>query len=105
MVAHKTNPLSFRTKQTEALDEAFETIIDSLEEYVREHDISESEVRYLTKILSEVYLEKRANYFLKERIAIVNRNFAHLLKKLSSDKKADDYPVSVFYYNQKNFLK
>ena len=99
------NPILFRSKNTEALDTAFETFVDAFEEYVEKNRISEEEMLYLTKLINDIYLEKKASYFLNQKLGFINGSFNQLLHKLLSSEKVDDVPVSVFYYNLKNHVK
>lgn len=101
----KNNPIKFSSKKSEALDHAFEIFIDAFEEYVEKNQLSDQEIRYLTKLINEIYLEKKTSDYLNEKLSFINNNFNHLLQNLLSREKADNVPVSVFYYNLKNHLK
>lgn len=80
-------------------------MIDTFEEYAQQKELTESEIRHFTKLLMEAYLEKKAGSFLAERLDIMNRNLNYLLENVGEEGNTNPMPLSIFYFNQKSYLK
>lgn len=101
----KNNPLLFANERTEALDEVFAQLLEALEEYATKKKLTDSEIADYKEQILKAYLEKKASYFLEDRIT----NCSNYLQKAlglalskSSERKGQDNITKFFYYNNKH---
>lgn len=105
------NPVYFTNNKTIALDEAREAFAKAIEQYLakKEQDLTEEELRLISTIIEQintVYLQKRANHFIEERVMeFSNRIQDFVYKAVMPLKNKDVDPVTNFlYYNNKRHV-
>ena len=99
------NPIEFRDTRVEALEEAMELFKSILSEYAESHDLSEDQIVYIKSLLRDVYIEKKASYFLESKIRKVSNQINNICSNaLFSSVKPDQVHTKFFYLNHTNHL-
>lgn len=63
------NPIYFSNRETEILDESLKLILESLSQFASIKHLSDDKVDIIKNLIYRAYLEKRAEYFMKNSIA------------------------------------
>lgn len=103
----ENSPIYFANSRTESLDEALKLFLSIFEEYAAKNELTESQVSSFKKLIFAAYKEKRATYFIENKVSIfddyINKAFNVALRR-SFDSDENDSITKVFYYNNKRRL-
>lgn len=100
-------PYYFSNSRTEALEEALSLLLEAFEEYADKNELTEEQIVSLKQLILNSYLEKRALYFVEERLLNINEHFNKAFQfalKQSFDRDAKDNLTKFFFYNNKKRL-
>lgn len=100
-VFKENNPLVHQNPRMDALREAYDHLLELLEEHSDEFELNDEEAEELAKILSEAFFEKKASIILDDKLSDINRNLHHTilraLKNYISKSEKEDF-FDIYYY-------
>lgn len=101
------NPIEFNTDRMDALESAYDHFFEAIEEYSKNHGLTDNQTATLKDFVKRVYLERKAGLLLDEK----TNDFSNYLNKafrfaLTKSFKEDDNVTwtKVLYYNNKKSL-
>lgn len=93
--------------RTEALEEGLRLLTEVFTEYAETKELTEEQVREFSQLIFDSYLERKASYFLEDRLRgfndIMDSGVRVVLNHLfDSENKGDAF--KMFYYKNQNRL-
>ena len=101
------NPIYFSNSRTEALDEALVVFLEILEEFGNKYELDEDEMLSFKTLIMDSYAERRAIFFLENKISKFNDN---LFKSFQSalngtfNEMHKQKITNLFFYNKKHCM-
>ncbi|RED93168.1 hypothetical protein [Marinoscillum furvescens] len=96
------NPI--KRVDSEALDNAYKVILESLKEVARKNELSDEEINYLSDLIRESYLRRKSTLFVRsysdELSNYLKHAFRFALNQESDESQISDY-TKLFYYKSK----
>lgn len=92
---------------SDALDNAFNLLVKSLKALSEKEDLSDDELSFLSELIKEAYLNRKANLYLENVSDEINQYLKHSFKfALNSEKSENNLNnyTKLFYYRSRKDL-
>lgn len=107
----KNNPIAYSSTKQKLLDAAKQILLDTLEEYIKENNLSPDEIAEVKNYIEEAYSEKKAAYFLEDKLidlsTYLNYSLNFALNNKTEKKPNKDILKTfsrIFYYRNKKHV-
>ena len=99
------SPILVNDENTANIDATFIVVYRALSKALEKKNISKEEMKYASKLLTEVYLERKAKAVIDSKVDHINR-LASYLVEFVNPKTKEDRLLNCYYYNKtKHSLK
>lgn len=93
------NPILVNDENTANIDATFVMVYKALLRTLEKNNFSQEEIKYASKLLTEVYLERRAKAFIDSKIDHMTKMSNHLIDYVLKPQN-EEIPLNCYYYNK-----
>lgn len=104
-IKFKNNPIYFSNEKVQALDEAFQLFMDTLNDYLEKNDLANEEINEIKSLIKNTYLEKKLVYLLENRFSYLNETIENAFKLVLDNSKEKELTGRIdtnLYYLKKS---
>ncbi len=90
----------------DALDSALKVVLETLAEISKKQNLSQEDVNYLTEIINDAYVNRKANIFINKFTVDFEQYLNHAFKFAMNQESNElsDYTKRLYYYKSKKHL-
>jgi len=102
------NPIVFKSDNLDALNEAFSTLLETLEENSDKFNLTDEELKELKESIKKAYLERKLNIYLNNKITKFtnrfNRSLSYYVSNNFLPSPSKDPSSSLFYLKHNSLV-
>src|SRR5688572_18273697 len=90
------NPILVNDENTANIDATYVVFYKALMKALEENNVSKEEIMHASKLLTEVYLERKAKAFVDSRMSHIAKLSSHLIDCVLNPQK-EEMPLNCYY--------